>query len=116
MSDLQTVGNELPPPTLEEIQPAQAFEDSAAWCDQWLDRFTALPDTWCDRWAEHPEAAARIHALWEAWETAFADGGGAMSTWWLIHHAGHMDVLASSRGPFARCHNGHVPHTPRSRR
>ncbi|MFI5662281.1 DUF4913 domain-containing protein [Streptomyces sp. NPDC051684] len=60
---------------------------------------------WCAQWREHPEAVARLHALWLAWQQ-FTDteaGLSGPSTW----HRDHLDqTLAHLRapdGPFAAC-------------
>ncbi|MFE5733540.1 DUF4913 domain-containing protein [Streptomyces sp. NPDC056528] len=60
---------------------------------------------WCAQWHEHPEAVARLHALWLAWQQ-FTDteaGLSGPSTW----HRDHLDqTLAHLRapdGPFAAC-------------
>ncbi|GAA2273244.1 DUF4913 domain-containing protein [Streptomyces roseiscleroticus] len=60
---------------------------------------------WCAQWHEHPEAIARLHALWLAWQQ-FTDteaGLSGPSTW----HRDHLDqTLAHLRapdGPFAAC-------------
>lgn len=60
---------------------------------------------WCDRWHEHPEAVARLHALWLAWQQ-FTDAEAGLSgpsTW----HRDHLDQallhLRAPDGPFAAC-------------
>ncbi|MCV2458240.1 DUF4913 domain-containing protein [Streptomyces sp. ICN988] len=60
---------------------------------------------WCAHWHEHPEAVARLHALWLAWQQ-FTDteaGLSGPSTW----HRDHLDQtlahLRASDGPFAAC-------------
>ncbi len=60
---------------------------------------------WCDQWHEHPEAVARLHALWLAWQQ-FTDAEAGLSgpsTW----HRDHMDQalvqLRAADGPFAAC-------------
>ncbi|MFF8577269.1 DUF4913 domain-containing protein [Streptomyces albidoflavus] len=64
---------------------------------------TARP--WCAQWPEHPEAVARLHALWLAWQqyTDAEAGLSGPSTW----HRDHLDhTLAQLRapdGPFAAC-------------
>ncbi|MFE7216333.1 DUF4913 domain-containing protein [Streptomyces sp. NPDC057611] len=64
---------------------------------------TARP--WCDRWHEHPEAVARLHGLWLAWQqlTAAEAGLSGPSTW----HRDHLDQalvhLRAPDGPFAAC-------------
>jgi hypothetical protein len=60
---------------------------------------------WCAQWPEHPEAVARLHALWLAWQQLTDHGAGQVgaSTW----HRDHLDhALAQLRapdGPFAAC-------------
>lgn len=44
---------------------------------------------WCQQWTEHPEAVARLHALWLAWQQ-FTDTGAGLagpSLW----HRDHLD-------------------------
>ncbi|MGA5632531.1 DUF4913 domain-containing protein [Streptomyces lydicamycinicus] len=60
---------------------------------------------WCAQWHEHPEAVARLHALWLAWQQ-FTDteaGLSGPSTW----HRDHLDQalvhLRAPDGPFAAC-------------
>ncbi|MGQ4410468.1 DUF4913 domain-containing protein, partial [[Kitasatospora] papulosa] len=60
---------------------------------------------WCAHWHEHPEAVARLHALWLAWQQ-FTDteaGLSGPSTW----HRDHLDQtlvhLRAPDGPFAAC-------------
>ncbi|MFB7776300.1 DUF4913 domain-containing protein [Streptomyces bauhiniae] len=60
---------------------------------------------WCAQWHEHPEAVARLHGLWLAWQqcTDIEAGLAGPSTW----HRDHLDqTLAHLRapdGPFAAC-------------
>ncbi|MGW1295913.1 DUF4913 domain-containing protein [Streptomyces sp. NPDC002533] len=60
---------------------------------------------WCGQWDQHPEAVARLHALWLAWQqlTDTEAGLSGPSTW----HRDHLDqTLAHLRapdGPFAAC-------------
>lgn len=60
---------------------------------------------WCEKWYEHPEAVARLHALWLAWQqlTDAEAGLSGPSTW----HRDHLDQtlvhLRSPDGPFAAC-------------
>lgn len=60
---------------------------------------------WCAQWHEHPEAVARLHALWLAWQQ-FTDAEAGLSgpsTW----HRDHLDQalvhLRAPDGPFAAC-------------
>ena len=60
---------------------------------------------WCDQWHEHPEAVARLHALWLAWQqfTDIEAGLSGPSMW----HRDHLDQtlvqLRAPDGPFAAC-------------
>ncbi|MGW1839628.1 DUF4913 domain-containing protein [Streptomyces sp. NPDC002067] len=61
---------------------------------------------WCPRWFEHPQAVARLHALWIAWQeltTPEAGGWTGPSVW----HRDHLDpciaMLRDPSGPFAAC-------------
>ncbi|MCX4870854.1 DUF4913 domain-containing protein [Streptomyces sp. NBC_00257] len=60
---------------------------------------------WCALWHEHPEAVARLHALWLAWQqlTDAEAGLSGPSTW----HRDHLDQalvhLRAPDGPFAAC-------------
>lgn len=101
---------EAPEPSPAPAKPTTIHPDSATWVTEWLYVYSPKPTHWCLDWAQHhPAAAARIHALWEAWEVAQADGPPAMSSWWIYHHDTHMGVLTSARGPFAACQSGHRP-------
>lgn len=60
---------------------------------------------WCAQWYEHPEAVARLHALWLSWQqlTDTEAGPTGPSTW----HRDHLDQalvhLRAPDGPFAAC-------------
>ncbi|GAA4618705.1 DUF4913 domain-containing protein [Actinoallomurus liliacearum] len=61
---------------------------------------------WCSRWWEHPEARARLHALWMAWQELTHPpvcGHTGPSIW----HRDHLDPtllrLRAPDGPFAKC-------------
>ncbi|MGW5200799.1 DUF4913 domain-containing protein [Streptomyces spiralis] len=60
---------------------------------------------WCQQWQEHPEAVARLHALWLAWQqlTDVEAGLAGPSTW----HRDHLDPallhLRTPDGPFGAC-------------
>ena len=57
---------------------------------------------WDPRWWMHPEAVARLDALWRAWEHFRQDPATGMSVWWRDHADHHMSVLLSPVGPFAK--------------
>ncbi|MFE5908702.1 DUF4913 domain-containing protein [Streptomyces wedmorensis] len=60
---------------------------------------------WCQQWQEHPEAVARLHALWLAWQqlTDAEAGLTGPATW----HRDHLDPtllqLRTPDGPFGAC-------------
>ncbi|WP_432198582.1 DUF4913 domain-containing protein [Streptomyces sp. bgisy027] len=60
---------------------------------------------WCHQWQEHPEAVARLHALWLVWQqlTDVQAGLTGPSTW----HRDHLDPallqLRTPDGPFGAC-------------
>ena len=51
----------------------------------------------------HPEAVARVAALWRAWEHLRLDPATGMSIWWRDHADHHMRVLMDPHGPFYKC-------------
>lgn len=57
---------------------------------------------WDPRWWMHPEAVARLDALWRAWEHLRNDPATGMSVWWRDHADHHMGVLMSPDGPFRK--------------
>ncbi len=57
-------------------------------------------DRWCRQWWAHPEAAQRLEALWEAYETARSSkDGGAFAAWWRTEADHHLPLLYSDQGP-----------------
>ncbi|MFF5934589.1 DUF4913 domain-containing protein [Streptomyces sp. NPDC012508] len=85
------------------------FADVFAFVSEYLSptirrRVNGSSATWCPRWWEHPEAGARLTALWLAWEHLRHDPALGMSTWWLHHADPHLRVLMDTDlGPFAAC-------------
>lgn len=91
----------------------EAYATELAALSDWVDylllpvygREISTTRPWCARWHEHPEAVARLHALWLAWQqlTDTEAGLSGPSTW----HRDHLDqALAQLRapdGPFAAC-------------
>ncbi|MFF4291008.1 DUF4913 domain-containing protein [Streptomyces sp. NPDC001633] len=61
---------------------------------------------WCPKWWEHPQAVARLHALWIAWQeltTPEAGGWTGPSVWHLNHLDPCIAALRDPSGPFAGC-------------
>ncbi|MCH0542660.1 DUF4913 domain-containing protein [Streptomyces sp. MUM 203J] len=85
------------------------FADVFAFVEEYLARMVrrrinGSSATWCPRWWAHPEAGARLSALWLAWEQLRHDSGLGLSTWWLHHADPHLRVLMDpDTGPFAAC-------------
>ncbi|MDT3395323.1 DUF4913 domain-containing protein [Streptomyces sp. B1866] len=88
-----------------------------AWVDHLLlpvyGREITTTRPWCAQWHEHPEAVARLHGLWLAWQqlTAVEAGLAGPSLW----HRDHLDPawqqLRAADGPFAACTtNANRPH------
>ncbi|MEU3597186.1 DUF4913 domain-containing protein [Streptomyces sp. NPDC006798] len=91
----------------------QAYEDELAALGTWVERLlvpvygreitTGRP--WCFQWREHPEAIARLHGLWLAWQqlTDIEAGPVGPATW----HRDHLDTtllqLRAPDGPFGAC-------------
>ncbi|TDT93352.1 uncharacterized protein DUF4913 [Streptomyces sp. 846.5] len=69
-------------------------------------REPASPAPWCPKWWEHPEAVARLHGLWLAWQelTDPATGGRTGPGVW---HRDYLDPciaqLRDPQGPFSAC-------------
>ncbi|MCI0687614.1 MAG: DUF4913 domain-containing protein [Sporichthyaceae bacterium] len=57
---------------------------------------------WCHLWWEHPEAVARLYALWMAWQDLALTSAGP-SHWHRDHLAPALTALRDPRGTFARC-------------
>lgn len=62
---------------------------------------------WCPRWWAHPEAVNRLWALWRSYEAFRAQGGSALTSWWVYHVDSQLPQLLDEHGPFARCRKGH---------
>lgn len=90
------------------------------WVTDWLApialRHAGGSGAWCARWWAHPEATARLGALWAAWEAAWADGGTGPSAWWILHWGPQWEALSAPSGTFGGCSGGNhrdvPPHRP----
>lgn len=89
-----------------------ALAKLAKWVDGYLvpsyiaDRPVSPSAPWCPAWWLHPEAVARLEALWLAFtELADPDKGGltGRGTWFRDHLDPALQQLRSPLGPFARC-------------
>jgi len=62
---------------------------------------------WCRQWWNHESVMMRMTALWQGYEVAYAEGGGAMSTWMLDHADRHFDRIMAEGGPLSECRSDH---------
>ncbi|WP_030611629.1 DUF4913 domain-containing protein [Streptomyces sclerotialus] len=95
--------------TLEGRAYVKELAALATWVDDLLlpayGREIAASRPWCQQWRVHPEAVARLHALWLAWQQYTDDEAGLAgpSTW----HRDHLDPallqLRAPDGPFGAC-------------
>lgn len=60
--------------------------------------------TWCPQWWQHPEAIARLEALWRAWEICRDADGEAPSRWFWQHCDPTLTALMDAKtGPMSDC-------------
>lgn len=88
--------------------PAPQFASCEGWVNGWLlpvwTRSLGGNDvTWCPQWWRHPEAVARLTALWLSWEQLRMEPGTGMSAWWRDHADHHLPVLLAERNVFKGC-------------
>jgi hypothetical protein len=62
---------------------------------------------WCRQWWNHESVMMRLTALWQGYEVAYAEGGGAVSTWMLDHADRHFDRIMAEGGPLSECRSDH---------
>lgn len=100
--------------TLADTDPAKTprpnwkYQTLDEWVEDWFAVHYARTFNWCAQWDEHPEAVARLHALWTAWETAQRNPDTGM-THWYVHFADPIvHELTATRGTFISC--GHDRH------
>lgn len=114
------------PDTLADSAPVRAdgrgasaepvFPTLARWVADWLAPMIRRPDrqdqAWCPEWWRHPEAIARLEALWRAWEALRLDDVTGMSVWWRDHADHHLPHLFDNHGPFSKCRGQHKRENP----
>lgn len=90
----------------ERRKPAPLFRSLEAWVSGWFApiyvRRSSRDFRWCPEWWQHAEVISRLQCLWETWEVARLEGGGAMSGWWHDVEQ-HMAVITADGGPFGEC-------------
>ncbi|MFF1257381.1 DUF4913 domain-containing protein [Streptomyces sp. NPDC058321] len=110
----QTAASEEAPATIFILAlDGTAYTEELAALTNWVDdlllpvygREVTAIRPWCQQWPKHPEAVARLHALWLAWQQ-LTDGEAGLtgpSTW----HRDHLDPtllqLRTPDGPFGAC-------------
>lgn len=101
-----------------ESEPSNRYADVFEFVEDHLVHVYARPTEnaaairWCPRWHHHPEALARLTALWKAFETLRTDPGTGMSIWWLEHADPTMTALTAHDGPFRDCGPGEHRNPP----
>jgi hypothetical protein len=107
--------NQLPrPPSLFIVAlGGKAYDTELAALRDWVNhlllpvygREITTTRPWCDQWHEHPEAVARLHALWLAWQQLTdAEAGLCGPSNWHRDHLDHALLqLRAPDGPFAAC-------------
>jgi len=63
---------------------------------------------WCSQWWNHESVMMRMTALWQGYEGAYTEGGGAVSTWILDHADRHFDRIMDPKGPLSKCSSAHT--------
>lgn len=58
---------------------------------------------WCAQWWRHPEAIARLEALWRSWEALRTDPLLGIASWYASHLDQQLPILTGAAGPFADC-------------
>lgn len=107
---------------LEEDTENVEYEDaetagSNARCYETLDQFVegyiahiynrkrvGAANFWCRKWWAHPEAVARLGALWHAWEyLRLAEPSEGIARWFVQYADPIMRELTSPEGTFKLC-------------
>ncbi|KPI02877.1 hypothetical protein OK074_5027 [Actinobacteria bacterium OK074] len=91
----------------------EAYEAELDALTDWVDdlllpvygREVTTSTPWCPWWDKHPEAVARLHGLWLAWQQHIdPEAGLAGAAVWHRDHLDHtMAQLRGPSGPFAAC-------------
>ncbi len=83
---------------------ARLYAGLEQWVEQYLARaFIRRPCTtfsWCAQWGKHPEAIARLDALWCTWEYLRLDPVMGAATWLGSQLGPQLHELTDSHGPF----------------
>ncbi|MFI2263740.1 DUF4913 domain-containing protein [Streptomyces tubercidicus] len=112
-SDAAATGAEGPTSIFILALDGEAYAEELAALTTWV-RHLLLPvygreittgRPWCQLWHEHPEAVARLHALWLAWQqlTDIEAGPTGPSVWQRDHLDPALLQLRAPDGPFGAC-------------
>lgn len=102
-------------------ETSTALRDAfVSWVSEHLAKLEPKDDCWCPEWWKHPEAVARLHACWMAWEETNEPvvALSAVSSWWVYHWDHHAPYLFNrTEGPFRDCdvQRGHLVNARSSR-
>lgn len=93
--------------TDQDEQMTYEYADLETWLDEWLaptyEQGINSEQAWCSEWYLHFGAVQRLYALWQSWEVARAEGGGAMATWFVSIADPMMRELMKDDGTFYGC-------------
>lgn len=91
-----------------KLDPAMAFGSLPEFVEYLAGAYRRNLDgnhrTWCAQWWRHPEAIARLDALWRSFEHLRQEPALGPSVWWRDHVEPHMRVLMDKDdGPLRYC-------------
>jgi hypothetical protein len=111
------LGRDLPPLAEQAVDrelldlaepPGPYYPTLPQWVNEWLlpvyrRSVSGHQRAWCPQWWQHPEAVARLDALWRAWEYLRLDAATGLSVWFRDHADHHMTILLDADGPLKGC-------------
>lgn len=95
--------------TTDEEETGPYFRNVYVFVEEFLAVVYARPSRagsswrWCPRWWAHPEAVARLEALWQAFEALRQEPGTSAAVWWRDFVDPTMVALSDPQGTFAGC-------------
>lgn len=95
----------------DELDEGELIQQFVMWVEMFVHDVESVSDEstgrhWCSEWWQHPEAVARLKALYEAYKQA--DEENTMSAWWIQHWDPQARTLLSGTGPFKDCQRQHA--------
>jgi len=106
-ADSQALLQPAPPPAPAAPAFLPCFGSLEAWVADVFATTYARRSTptfrWCAQWWRHPEAIARLEALWRSWEALRTDPLLGIASWYSGHLDQQLPILTGPAGPFADC-------------